>query len=119
VLEKASRKLDLPVLSVDLSACRNPAEALRHLGTTLHFPSWYGANFDALFDCLTDPDWQAGTGAVVLIIGIDSLRRAAPEGFATLIEVFQAAAEAWRAAGKPCWILLDAPASGITPLPEA
>jgi hypothetical protein len=22
------------------------------------FSDWYGANFDALFDCLTDPDWQ-------------------------------------------------------------
>lgn len=26
----------------------------QHFARTLHFPEWYGANLDALFDCLTE-----------------------------------------------------------------
>ena len=28
------------------------------LAEALHFPSWYGNNLDALYDCLTDLDGQ-------------------------------------------------------------
>ena len=33
---------------------------LKQLGEALNFPDWYGANFDALHDCLTDPDCLPG-----------------------------------------------------------
>lgn len=118
-LKQAADKLGLPVLVADISACRKVTEALHQIGTALHFPTWYGANFDALFDCLTDPDWQAGKALVVLLNGIDSLQQADSESFSTLVEVFQAATEARRETGSPCWILLDTPARGIAALPEA
>jgi hypothetical protein len=53
-------QLHFQFLHADLSLSR-PAHGrsvLRQLGKSLHFPDWYGANFDALFDCLCDPDWQ-------------------------------------------------------------
>lgn len=118
-LKQAADKLGLPVLIADISACRKVTEALRQIGTVLHFPTWYGANFDALFDCLTDPDWQTGDGLILLIDGTDSLRQAESENFSTLVEVFQAAAETRRETGNPCWILLDTPARGIATLPAA
>lgn len=118
-LKQAAGKLELPVLVADISSCRKVTEALRQIGTALHFPTWYGANLDALFDCLTDPDWQAGNGLVLLMNGTDSLRHAESENFSTLVEVFQAVTEARRETGNPCWILLDTPARGIAALPEA
>jgi len=118
-LEQTASHLGRPVFVVDISVCRTVAEALRQIGTALHFPTWYGANFDALFDCLTDPDGQAGKELVLLINGTDRLRQAASEDFSTLIKVFQAVAEARRETGNPCWILLDTPPRGIAALPEA
>lgn len=119
MLEKAAGKLGLPLLNADISACQEGPEALRYLGTALRFPAWYGENFDALFDCLTDPDWQVGKGVVVLIAGTDRLQQAAPEDFSTLIEVLQTASTTHREIGKSCWILLDTPAPGIATLSEA
>jgi RNAse (barnase) inhibitor barstar len=119
ILEKTAGRLGLQLLKADFSVCRNTAEALRQLGSALHFPAWYGANLDALFDCLTDPDWLASRGTVVLIGGADSLQQAAPEDFSILIEVLQAASDTHRETATPCWILLDAPAPGISTLPEA
>jgi hypothetical protein len=56
---------------------------------------------------------------VLLINGMAHLRAADPDDFATLIEVFQAVAEARRERLTPFWILIDTPARGIPAFPEA
>ena len=117
--EAAAQKLHFPILTADISGHQNIESTLRKIGSALHFPIWFGANFDALFDCLVDPDWYPAKGHIVIFKGIDSLRSADPEDFTTLIEVIQAAAESRCAAGTPLWVLLDTPARGITPLPDA
>lgn len=113
----AAQKKGLLVLTVEIAARANKDQALEQLGAALHFPTWYGANFDALFDCLTDPDWQPGRGHVIMIKGMIDLRATNPDDFATMIEVFQAATEARREAASPFWVLIDTPARGIPALP--
>ena len=113
----AAKKKGLLVLTVEIAARANKDQALEQLGAALHFPTWYGANFDALFDCLTDPDWQPGRGHVIMIKGMIELRATNPDDFATLIEVFEAATEARREAASPFWVLIDTPARGIPVLP--
>jgi len=79
----AAKKKGLLVLTVEIAARANKDQALKQLGAALHFPTWYGANFDALFDCLTDPDWQPGRGHVIMIKGMIDLRATNPDDFAT------------------------------------
>jgi len=117
-LEACAQKLHFPILNADISGHQKIEATLRQLGNALHFPVWFGANFDALFDCLVDPDWYPAKGHIIIISGIDSLRASDPDDFTTLIEVLQAAAESRCDSGTPLWILLDTPARGIAPLPE-
>lgn len=117
--ESAAEKERLCLLKADISPDANKDTALAELGRDLEFPIWYGANFDALFDCLTDTDWQPAKGHVLMIKGIAELRSKDPDDFTTLIEVFKAAAETRKDAGSPFWILLDTPARGIPVFPEA
>lgn len=105
------------VLTVDLARHADIAGVLRELGEALHFPDWYGANFDALHDCLTDPDWQPAPGSIMHLAGLDTLRRSSPDDFSALMDVFASAADSRRADGKPLWILIDAAAPGIPALP--
>ena len=116
-VRNAAQKEGLLLLPAEIPACANKNQALLQLGAALHFPTWYGANFDALFDCLTDPDWQPGRGHVIMIKGMIDLRATNPDDFATMIEVFQAATEARREAASPFWVLIDTPARGIPALP--
>ena len=113
VARQASR-LGFRLLHADLSACRTNADMLTELGRAFNFSEWYGANFDALFDCLTDPDWQAAPGHVLLISG--NVAKGPPS---TLLEVLSAAAEERRTADHPFWILVDTPAHDLPPLPDA
>lgn len=118
-LEQSAARRGLRILVIDLSGYQEATGALRQIGADLQFPTWYGTNFDALFDCLTDPDWTAGRQSIILLVGTSRLRQANPEQFATLLEVLQAAADACREHGTPCRILLDIEGQGINPLPAA
>jgi len=109
----------LSLLVVDIAPLRALGEILAELGRALQFPTWFGANFDALHDCLTDPDWQKGKPIAISINGLGELQQHDPEAFSTLIEVLASAAGERTAEKHPLWILLDAPAQGIPALPEA
>jgi RNAse (barnase) inhibitor barstar len=118
-IETAAHHARFCVLKADIATPSSAHNVLLQLGSALNFPIWYGANFDALHDCLTDPDWQPAKGHVLFINGIAHLRSSDPADFATLIDVFQAAAEVRRTMQTPFWVLIDAPARGIPTLAEA
>ncbi|MBQ6469650.1 MAG: tRNA (N6-isopentenyl adenosine(37)-C2)-methylthiotransferase MiaB [Lachnospiraceae bacterium] len=46
----------MKTVSIDLLPSRNREELHAYLAESLQLPSYYGANLDALFDCLTDTD---------------------------------------------------------------
>jgi len=112
-------KAHLQLLGAELDAGAGLGQILAELGEALHFPIWYGANLDALHDCLTDPDWQRGRGIAIQISGLDGLRQHDPQAFSTLIEVLASAARERSAEKHPLWVLLGTPARGIAVLPEA
>ena len=118
-IEAACHRLHFKALTADIAEYSSAEQVLYQLGSALDFPIWYGANFDALFDWLTDPDWLPAKGHVLLVCGFSRLRTADPDDFARLIEVFKAAAEARRDMQSPLWILIDSPARGVTTFPEA
>ena len=119
MIENAARQLRFRHWHLEIAPGQMAGAVLEQIGKVLHFPEWYGANFDALHDCLTDPECLPGTGHILTISGCNGLRSRDPEGFATLLEVFKAATDDLRQAGVPLWILLDKPLPGIHSLPAA
>ena len=115
----AARQAGVKEFRVDLADCRSVAAVLEKLGHDLDFPDWYGANFDALNDCLGDPDWQPLPALAIHLGGLATLRAVDADSFATLIEVFLSAAEYRREEGCAFWLLLDTPARGVPLLPRA
>ncbi|WP_153116184.1 barstar family protein [Rhodocyclus tenuis] len=98
---------------VDLGTSRSAAEALAAIGRTLDFPDWYGANFDALADCLDDYGDEPASGGVVLLRGSEALRASDPATLETLIAVLAEVSAKRRDSAAPLWIFLaEAPASG-------
>jgi len=119
-LREMAEQAHLHLLHVELGTHTELGEILAELGKVLHFPAWYGANLDALHDCLTDPDWQPRRGIVIRITGLDELQQNTLPACTPLLEVLGSAARERSATAKtPLWILLDTPGHGIAPLPEA
>lgn len=101
--------------SIDLGRCTTTAGILRKLGSSLALPDWFGNNFDALFDCLSDPEWQDAAPVILRLSGLRRFQFRQPSDCATLIEVLGAAAEARTADGASLAIVVDLPlADGAT-----
>lgn len=86
-----------PMPSLDGRQLGDKASLLAALGRVLRFPDYYGANWDALEECLADLSWHSGP-LRLLITHADSLPDALREN---LVELFLAAAMSWKEAGRP------------------
>jgi RNAse (barnase) inhibitor barstar len=77
---------------------------LQKLGQQLGFPEHFGANFDALYDCLCDAEVIAAGEALIVIHQIDQWSE---DDRDTLIAVFQAVSDEWREQNRCFWALFN------------
>ena len=66
-------------------------EALDAIGAALNFPTWYGRNLDALYDCLVDLSWQPPGKHVLIWADHRCLEAADPDGYRAILAVLDAA----------------------------
>ena len=86
-------------------------QLLKNLAAALGFPDWFGHNWDALEDCLTDLSWREAPAHVLLIEG------AKPgDDLGVLIDILRSSAESWAARGKPFFAIFVDPKHAL-PLP--
>ncbi len=104
------------VYRIDLSGITDKAALMDRLQDALQFPEWFGRNWDALEDCLTDMSWRDEVGHVLLFDGGADLRRRQKALFDTLVDVLKSAADYWRGAERPFWaFFLDVPPDAALP----
>ena len=116
-LKQATLALGYGWLQADFSKQREVAPALEKLGKDLRLPDWYGANYDALADCLSDLSWNAAPGYVLLITGADKLHGKDEAAFNTLNEVFAGVIGNWQEAKVPFWVFYDMRPNSLASLP--
>ncbi|GAB2774001.1 barstar family protein [Streptomyces sp. NPDC054796] len=81
---------------VDLTGAASKADFMDRCATGLELPDWFGRNWDALADCLTDLSWWGETdGYLVMTAGWRDFEQAAPQEADTAAEIFTAAAAYW------------------------
>jgi len=108
-LVEAARETGLRLEIVPFAA--KPA-LLKNIAAALAFPDWFGQNWDALEDCLTDLSWSRAAGHVLLFDGAR-----VGDDFGVLVDVLTASAEYWASRGIPFFaVFIDATAA--LPLPE-
>ena len=88
------------------------AQLLKNLAAALEFPDWFGHNWDALEDCLTDLSWRETPAHVLLI------EEAKPgDDLGVLIDILRSSAESWAGRGEPFFAIFVDPGRAL-PLPE-
>lgn len=113
---KAAKKAGLMLVRVDLKGVQDKQGLLNAIAAALKFPEWFGENWDALEDCLTDLSWLKARGYVLVLEHCAELGKHAPRELEVAVEVFESVAEYWQEQSRPFWALfsgLDAPLSGI------
>lgn len=102
-LQRAAAELDHHFLYVELGAAQTKNEILKTIGSSFLLPDHYGRNFDALYDCLTDPISESGPqkGFLVVLDSVPLTNRFDKEAREQLLDVFRDAADYWAEKGVP------------------
>ncbi len=116
-VKAAAETAGFACFDVDFGDAGRIDTVLERLGNDLDFPEWYGRNFDALKDCLTDCSWCEAAGYVLIIAHAEILHTQDPRAFHTLNEVFATAIAEWRSQDSPMWVFYDIRADGLATLP--
>jgi RNAse (barnase) inhibitor barstar len=116
-LERQARRAGHLWLQADCSGARDKAGVMAALGVGLGLPDFFGANLDALYDCLTDldpsgaPDGSADPGIAIVVVGLPRGPGFDAAQLDALLDVFRDAAEWFAdrpAAFRVLWSLRDA-----------
>lgn len=94
----AVRGSTLSFARIALHDAADKRKLMQRIAATLGFPDWFGENWDALEDCLTDLSWCEAKGHVLVFEGFQFLPA---EEVGVLIDVLISAAEFWPGLGKP------------------
>jgi RNAse (barnase) inhibitor barstar len=101
---------------IDARGTRTKRAFLSACAHGMAFPRWFGNNWDALADCLTDLDWATADAYLVVLENVQGLAAAAPPDFHQALEIFEQAASTWAERGVRFQVLLASNAEG-GPLP--
>jgi RNAse (barnase) inhibitor barstar len=103
-----ARSLGYRVFTLDLHGCHDKTELLERSARGLGFPAWFGCNWDAWFDCLTDLSWHPiAPGYVILFRHTLLLQRTAPEALDTALAITEDAVRAWAERGVTLRAFVD------------
>ena len=93
---EALRGSRLDAATVSFKGAGGKDGMLKALAQGFAFPEWFGGNWDALEDCLTDLSWRPADGHVLLLEDFSL-----SDELGILIDVLASSAEFWAARGKP------------------
>ncbi len=82
------------------------ASFLRASARALAFPAYFGHNWDAFEECLTDFAWLHCAGSLLLYDEPVHFANNSPREWQTALAILQASADPWRQQQKPFYVLL-------------
>ncbi|MFD4633118.1 barstar family protein [Streptomyces sp. NPDC058284] len=103
----AARGAGWTTATLSLAGVTDKAAFMERCARGLGLPDWFGRNWDALADCLTDLSWAPrANGRLLVVSGWQEYARGAPGEWRIAQEVFSAAVEHWRGAETGLEIVL-------------
>jgi len=78
---------ELVIRLVDGERCATKETLLDEWASVLKFPDYFGRNWDAFIDCMTDLTWLPGSQYIVIVTSLDKILNREKKQFRTFIEV--------------------------------
>jgi len=96
-LQEAAQGLGHHFLYANLSSAQSKQDVLDLIAGQFTLPSHFGKNFDALYDCMTDPLHKSGPqpGFIVVLEQIPAHAKFDKEAREQLLDIFRDTADYW------------------------
>jgi len=100
---------DYVIAVLDGEAAGSRAGFFTEIARKLAFPDYFGRNWDAVYDCLTDLNWLPAEGYVLVFDGFAALAKQAPDQWQIGRKVLAEACQFWQPLRTPMFVLLVGP----------
>ncbi len=117
-LEKTIEQYGLAFFLLDGTKINNKKQFLKEAAERLKFPDYFGANWDAFEDCLTDMSWHEADGFVILYDHFEIFATDSPDQFKMALEILRDSVDFWRDQTKPMLVLLRGHGGPLPELPS-
>ena len=87
--------LEWDVLRVRGNKSLDEAHFFDEVAAALQFPYYFGENWDAVWDCITDLNWLRGSSFLIVFDSAEHLLSQSDRGFTLLLKVLADAHERW------------------------
>ncbi len=96
-LQEAAQQLGHHFLYANLGAAQSKQDVLDLIAQQFTLPAHFGKNFDALYDCMTDPLHKSGQqpGFIVVLEHIPAHAKFDKEAREQLLDIFRDTADYW------------------------
>ena len=96
-LQTAAQAMGNHFLYANLAHAQTKQDILDLIAQQFYFPAHFGKNFDALYDCMTDPLHKSGPqpGFIIVLEQIPTTPKFDKEAREQLLDIFRDAAEYW------------------------
>ena len=122
ILRQGAFPYGFAVAVLDGAEVATRAGFFHQLARRLHFPDYFGHNWDAVYDCLTDLNSLPAAGYVLVLDGFDQFATDEAEQWDIALKVLRDACAFWQPLSRSMMTLLYGPselAPGVPPLPTA
>jgi RNAse (barnase) inhibitor barstar len=106
-IKEAAHARGLEFAVVDLKGVKDKKGFLKKAAGALGFPAYFGMNWDAFSDCLTDMAWRPATGYVILLINHRSYAAKDPSDAHTARRIFDSSVQYWKQKKVPFYVILS------------
>jgi RNAse (barnase) inhibitor barstar len=94
-IRRATEDLHFGMFEIDCNYLVTRTSAMSHLSAIFQFPEWFGKNWDAVFDLLTDLSWLDTKGYLLILLQEEVLERSDQTEAAKLAAVLLSAGTYW------------------------
>jgi Barstar (barnase inhibitor) len=112
-IDRLCRLKGVRLFHIDGARAQTKRRFLAVAANAMGFPEWFGGNWDAFHDCVTDLAWQPAHAYVVLLGDMQRFATNAPRDFHIALTILEAAAQYWSDRGVPFHVLV---AGGTEPI---
>lgn len=103
---KTSELQGVKVFQIDGKKIHNKKSFLNEIAEKLKFPKYFGFNWDAFNDCITDLSWMNSKGVLIIFNDSEHFRIASPDEWQIANNIFLDAIDYWKNNNKIFCVLL-------------
>ncbi len=92
---------------IDTKKVADKASFLKAIARSLDFPAYFGMNWDALSECLTDLSWKPASGYVIVFTNFRVVRENLGSDIKILEKIFDSSSQFWKKQGIGFYIILS------------